>query len=461
MTDRLTLFCLVNGESTSNAFSVKVSSADTVDDLKNLIKTKKTPEFDDIAADKITLWDVSIPVIDDSDDSAITLDSFNVKKKLLPTTRLRKLFPEGSEDDVINIIVQRPPRAKDLDSEITFKLIIKGEKSKTLYWETIVNTATLDDLRDRIHGAFSDLNNSRRNIAIEHPKCNVFPDGGISQPLTDVKLRSILKRYIQGGMSDLTVHLLFPSKGFSYFTMDDVSERLGVSKFGSFDEIERSPCMAKEHTEALNKLYASLELAIDSIEVSNEACTSRYVCPYMMAAVSLFPDLKLTPEREIKGRWGNGPVDYAIESKTDESYMLGVTEVKFADVEKAVPQNLMQLDATLTNAGAQGHWRKESTPMVSYGIITDAKEWHFIECTLEPADTFTIINEQPPIIRRSQLPVTVNYVSDRWKDDALTVFEYIVWLVGKMSPTTQSQKRPKKDNSGNIADIADLAGREL
>ncbi|KAF9078942.1 hypothetical protein BGX23_005644, partial [Mortierella sp. AD031] len=64
MTDnRFNLFCLVNGEASSNAFSIKIPSTDTVDDLKDLIKTKKAPRFDDVAADELTLWKVSIPVV--------------------------------------------------------------------------------------------------------------------------------------------------------------------------------------------------------------------------------------------------------------------------------------------------------------------------------------------------------------------------------------------------------------
>ncbi|KAG9062146.1 hypothetical protein KI688_006478 [Linnemannia hyalina] len=43
----LNLFCLVDGEGTSNEFSVTIPSTDTVDDLKNLIKDKKIPRFDD------------------------------------------------------------------------------------------------------------------------------------------------------------------------------------------------------------------------------------------------------------------------------------------------------------------------------------------------------------------------------------------------------------------------------
>ncbi|KAF9089137.1 hypothetical protein BGX23_006905 [Mortierella sp. AD031] len=110
MTDNhLTLFCLVDGEATANAFSIKIPLNDTVDDLKNFIKAKKTPEFDDIAADKLTLWCVSVAITDDDEELPISLDSLNEKKKLGPATRLSKVFPEDLPDETINIIVQRRP----------------------------------------------------------------------------------------------------------------------------------------------------------------------------------------------------------------------------------------------------------------------------------------------------------------------------------------------------------------
>ncbi|KAF9212485.1 hypothetical protein BGZ59_006689, partial [Podila verticillata] len=52
----LNLFCLVEGEATTKAFSINIPLNNTVDDLKNLIKTACSPQFDDIAADKLTLW---------------------------------------------------------------------------------------------------------------------------------------------------------------------------------------------------------------------------------------------------------------------------------------------------------------------------------------------------------------------------------------------------------------------
>lgn len=109
--NRLTLFCLVDGESTSNAFPVGIESTKTFGDLKEFIKVKKTPEFNDIAADKLTLWRVSIPITDDDDEVPLLLNNVTDKdkKKLGPATRLSKVFLDSLPEMTINVIVQRPP----------------------------------------------------------------------------------------------------------------------------------------------------------------------------------------------------------------------------------------------------------------------------------------------------------------------------------------------------------------
>ncbi|KAH7055035.1 hypothetical protein BKA57DRAFT_489829 [Linnemannia elongata] len=120
MTDnRLSLFCLVDGEATP--FSVEVDRTKTIDHLKDLIKAKKTPEFDDIAADKLTLWRVSISddmlihrhvsIPDDNDnEQPILLDNWSEKKKLKATAKVSKVFEAELLEDTIHIIVGRPLR---------------------------------------------------------------------------------------------------------------------------------------------------------------------------------------------------------------------------------------------------------------------------------------------------------------------------------------------------------------
>ncbi|KAG0354706.1 hypothetical protein BGZ54_001517, partial [Gamsiella multidivaricata] len=140
MTDVLPLFCLVEGHSTSRAFIIDVPAAHTVANLESLIKAKRTPEFDDIAADKLTLWLVSIPVLDDEDDGepAVMLDGLSEKKELKPTTRLSKLFPEGLPKDAVHIIVQRPPAAVP----VPMKTVAYGDIGPEL--ERIIENASRD-----------------------------------------------------------------------------------------------------------------------------------------------------------------------------------------------------------------------------------------------------------------------------------------------------------------------------
>ncbi|KAG0080939.1 hypothetical protein BGZ92_000406 [Podila epicladia] len=108
----LTLFCLVDGEATSQAFPVEIESTKTIGSLKQCIKTDKTPRFDDVAADELTLWRVSVPITDDNDEIPILLSSVTSnKKKLGPATRLSKVFPEELPEETVHILVQRPPRA--------------------------------------------------------------------------------------------------------------------------------------------------------------------------------------------------------------------------------------------------------------------------------------------------------------------------------------------------------------
>ncbi|KAH7055052.1 hypothetical protein BKA57DRAFT_452890 [Linnemannia elongata] len=107
--NHLTLFCLVDGEATSNAFSVKIPSSDTVDDLKDLIKTKKAPRFDDVAADELTLWHIDYPVVAANKHQPVLLNAINSPTELDPTDDIADVFAETPPKKTIHVLVQRPP----------------------------------------------------------------------------------------------------------------------------------------------------------------------------------------------------------------------------------------------------------------------------------------------------------------------------------------------------------------
>ncbi|KAF9342143.1 hypothetical protein BGX26_008250, partial [Mortierella sp. AD094] len=104
--NRLSLFCLVDGQAT--LFSVDIDPAKTVDHLKVAIKDKKANDFSDVDADKLTLWHVSIPVSDDDDDDEVPIFINNIpkddKKKLKPTRELSDVFGDMAAKNMIHII---------------------------------------------------------------------------------------------------------------------------------------------------------------------------------------------------------------------------------------------------------------------------------------------------------------------------------------------------------------------
>ncbi|KAG0220672.1 hypothetical protein BGW42_000215, partial [Actinomortierella wolfii] len=108
-TNPLNLFCLVDGESTSSAFPVSVSTTTTIGELKELIKVKKANDFEDVDADKLTLWRVNYPVIAAHKLQPVLLESMDSAAELDPMDDMADVFQAAPPKRTIHIIVQRPP----------------------------------------------------------------------------------------------------------------------------------------------------------------------------------------------------------------------------------------------------------------------------------------------------------------------------------------------------------------
>ncbi|KAG0286117.1 hypothetical protein BGZ96_009760 [Linnemannia gamsii] len=70
-----------------------IIAPNTVDDLKKRIKIEKAPCFDDIAADELTLWSVSVPVIPANKHNLIDLEDYEAATELAPLNRISKALP--------------------------------------------------------------------------------------------------------------------------------------------------------------------------------------------------------------------------------------------------------------------------------------------------------------------------------------------------------------------------------
>ncbi|KAG0262392.1 hypothetical protein BG011_010189 [Mortierella polycephala] len=265
MANILNLFCLTSGELASNAFPVAISSDETVDVLKDLIKAEKTPKFDDIAANKLTLWRVTIPIDEDEDDEIITATSITTKRLLKGTGKISKVFgieiledstrlatkrllkeigtssrsfKGGIPEDTVHIIIERP-KGQDLEAEaaalrkqlsealdpkISLEIIVKPESKVAFTWSTMVDTATLDCLKKRLfhkYPQYAHDNYLEIYVYTGQPKPELICD--------NEDLRTILKAAKTASKTKLMISLETPTKNFSAWTFKDVCAEYDLS----------------------------------------------------------------------------------------------------------------------------------------------------------------------------------------------------------------------------------------
>ncbi|KAF9306578.1 hypothetical protein BG003_000990, partial [Podila horticola] len=356
--NHLTLFCLVDGEAASNAFPVDILPSKTIGDLKDVIKTKKTPRFDKVAADELTLWRVSIPDDDDEDEDededknlSILLDNISRKdkKKLKATRELSDVFIEKPARRRIHIVVQLlSPRPSDLG------IIIRPEKKVAFTWSAFIDTATLDDLRKHLFDLYPQYAED------EYLEIYVYSGQPMPERICDNgDLRKILKMAKANPKPKLTISLETPTKAFAAWTFKDViseynlseSTDVGFEVIPPFTDVKAAPLDSELEKKVLDHLINEIGLRVDVLMLkgANEPTKSMVVASFLAAATKLFQgDLYLAAQRNLSGRRGNGPLDFSVHPRTTHSYTLGVTEVKKDDFRQGVAQNIVQLESALT-----------------------------------------------------------------------------------------------------------------
>ncbi|KAF9896380.1 hypothetical protein BX616_007570, partial [Lobosporangium transversale] len=104
MTDKISLFCILDGEST--VFSVKILPTKTVDELKKAIKKEIENDLQGIDADELNLYHVSVL------DEGTTVNIADVESKeplTRATSEISKIFGTAPlPKRTIHIVVQRP-----------------------------------------------------------------------------------------------------------------------------------------------------------------------------------------------------------------------------------------------------------------------------------------------------------------------------------------------------------------
>ncbi|GBB98178.1 hypothetical protein RclHR1_31570004 [Rhizophagus clarus] len=99
------LFCLVKGNTTANAFPVRIDKEQFIGDLKKAIKAEKQNDFAGVDADELKLWKKEIP--DDQDDLLSNL-ILNDEPELLATREIGDYWTEKPPKRHIHVIVKLP-----------------------------------------------------------------------------------------------------------------------------------------------------------------------------------------------------------------------------------------------------------------------------------------------------------------------------------------------------------------
>ncbi|KAF9194516.1 hypothetical protein BGZ49_003152 [Haplosporangium sp. Z 27] len=363
---RLTIFCLISGERISRAFSVEVPSDWTIDKLKDSIKAKQSPTFDDITANSLELWRVTLRVDENTgDEGVIKLDALHDKTKLNnPRTHLSKLFSE-SPDDNTYIVVECPkatstPHTLELEAKMAEMLMeieeLRGGKN-IITLNVVVRpnrnedaeTTTIKELERAIYAAYPGREDGEVVLAVIHVHGTPQHEaGGTEHPSDDAQFRKTIQQYRKTNTRTISVALETPTKKYGDFTLNEVNrlyeitstEAPGISDLPSFDDISTEALDSDQHKESLRRLLDEIDTRMQVLPSRdyNEATCSVYVCSFLAQAVRIFgSELALVPERPLRGRHGHGKVDYAIESlaKDGMRHVLGVTEVKQEDYRKA------------------------------------------------------------------------------------------------------------------------------
>ncbi|KAG2064398.1 hypothetical protein BDR04DRAFT_1061843 [Suillus decipiens] len=102
-----TLNCLFLGEDSNDIFYVDVEQTQTVAVLKELIKDKR-PDFDHVAANRLKLWKVDLPVDKTIKDNlgSLTLDP---NELLSPVDEIVEIFPNAPPRKCLHIIIRCSP----------------------------------------------------------------------------------------------------------------------------------------------------------------------------------------------------------------------------------------------------------------------------------------------------------------------------------------------------------------
>ncbi|CAG8540438.1 4031_t:CDS:2 [Paraglomus brasilianum] len=306
-----------------------------------------------------------------------------------------------------------------------FELIVKPNK-KSFMWIANLETVTLATFADTIFNKYPQ--EDKEDVAFDfttNTKDTYYPR-------TDTQFRELLRLLVAKNIRMMTVTIETPCKAFSDWSFAEVCRHYELSTdddasltdvFPTFEPGIKTLDDESEQA-ALKHLLVELNERIKATpyDQAKETTKSIYTYPYLLAAVNLFKGkISLRPERQITGKNGRGPVDYAFDARNGTA--VGVTEVKQDDFKKGIAQNVVQLESALnTRKRKADEMLEKSSPSRCFGIVTDAEKWYFLEC---------VLNNGIPAFKLSN-PLWVRYKSKDIENEVEMVVERIYWLLERV-----------------------------
>ena len=139
-------------------------------------------------------------------------------------------------------------------------------------------------------------------------------------------LRKILRVAKTTSKARFTISLETPTKSFSLWKFKDVCSEYNLS-LSADPGLDVLPAFTDIGAPSLDEVESMVDVL--NLLGANEATRSMIVGAFLVKATRLFKeDLVLAAQRNLSGRRGNGEVDFSVHSRKNDTFTLGVTEVK-------------------------------------------------------------------------------------------------------------------------------------
>jgi hypothetical protein len=109
MATPLSINCWVLGEESTCIFPVEIDGDKNVGDLKKAIKEEKKVALDRIDANTLEIWNVSIPINEDTNlEARVKYLRLDEKRLLWPLKGLLRIFRD-LDKETLHVVVKAPP----------------------------------------------------------------------------------------------------------------------------------------------------------------------------------------------------------------------------------------------------------------------------------------------------------------------------------------------------------------